>query len=532
MPTILVKNTCIEVHGYRWGSCIKLENNFRKYDPLTHTHSFIGVHYDPETEVLYLPRGMDIWYVEQCLDSKAIVVREYNPVRKIPEVKLFSTPRNDIQKEALRFMVGRAEYAYTATKSQLGLYLTTGKGKTYVSVATFAYCKVVPIIIATQSDWLKQWATKIQEYTNITKNEICFLTTKFMDIVIKKKSFPRMQSPKVFLSTHSTIRDFGNEYGWDKLNEFFLIAGIGMKIYDECHYDFKNMWMIDFYTNVWKTYYVSASPSRTDREEKVVFNSVYMRNVPSIDLFDPEEDPHTDYLAIHYSTDPSPAVISACRNHYGLDRNKYMDITINNERFQKMAVIALNMAINKMNQFGDDAQCMIYIGLNRAIETFSNYIVDLVPQMKDNIGIYTSVSSPEEKQIARNKKFIITTTKSAAACVDIDNLRVVIVMCEPFASDITAQQSIGRLRKSDTLYIELVDTGFKQIQRFYSNKLPVFKKYAKSITKKNVPEYLFEELYEKALDKLNKPTVIYYRFEWRFPKKDIEPKNIFQWDFK
>ena len=46
------------------------------------------------------------------------------------------------------------------------------------------------------------------------------------------------------------------------------------------------------------------------------------KNVPQIDLFDEETDPHTRYTAIKFSSNPSAIEMSSCKNQYGLDRNR------------------------------------------------------------------------------------------------------------------------------------------------------------------------------------------------------------------
>ena len=75
-PKIIVKNTCVQLQGYKFGSCPPIENNFLCYEPTTHSYYFLGLYYDEEKEILYLPRGLDIWYIENQFQEKAIVERD------------------------------------------------------------------------------------------------------------------------------------------------------------------------------------------------------------------------------------------------------------------------------------------------------------------------------------------------------------------------------------------------------------------------------------------------------------------------
>ena len=77
-----------------------------------------------------------------------------------------------------------------------------------------------------------------------------------------------------------------------------------------------------------------------------------------------------------------------------------------------------------------------------------------------------------------NNKIILTTTKSAGAALDIPGLEMTIILNEPFKSKQLAIQTLGRTRAKDTMYIEVIDTGFKSIKYYYKSKLPVMNKYA------------------------------------------------------
>ena len=83
MEKIIVKNTCVIVNDYSFGDSPKLERFFAIYEPVTHSYRYVGIYYDSENKKLYLPRGMDIWYLEQLLGCSAYVERNnYNEFDK------------------------------------------------------------------------------------------------------------------------------------------------------------------------------------------------------------------------------------------------------------------------------------------------------------------------------------------------------------------------------------------------------------------------------------------------------------------
>ena len=107
---IIVKNTHVEVTNYTLGKSPRLENYFTMYERVTHTKYHLGMYYDETTNTLFLPRGMDIWMIEQLLKTKAIVDHGYDKYSMIGDCKLKVGPRDDVQKEALLNICGSHHY--------------------------------------------------------------------------------------------------------------------------------------------------------------------------------------------------------------------------------------------------------------------------------------------------------------------------------------------------------------------------------------------------------------------------------------
>ena len=102
------------------------------------------------------------------------------------------------------------------------------------------------------------------------------------------------------------------------------------------------------------------------------------------------------------------------------------------------------------------------------------------------VGIYTSIIPADKKKEQLDKKIILSTTKSAGAAMDIKGLVETVNLAEPFKSKVLAQQTLGRTRAVDTLYKDVVDTGFLYTKKFYDFKKPVFKKYATDCVEINI----------------------------------------------
>lgn len=497
MTSIIVKNSCIVLEDYTFNSCKSLENFFSIYDPITHQCFYKGLYYDEEKKKLYLPRGLDIWYIEKILNLKARVLKDsYYKFDRYYDIKIKYFPRDDDQKKALRFMLGKGEYLETQTKSQLSVNLNTGKGKTYVSIATIAYTGIKSIIITYSKSVLNQWKKCICEYTNITNREIFEIEGSGSIYRLLNKSEAEIKKIKIFLVSHSTIRSYAESHGWESIGELFKYLRIGLKFFDESHQNFDNMCNIDFFTSVYKSYYITATPARSNPDENRIYQTAF-KNVLAIDLFHQDSDPHTKYIALRYSSKPAPYVISNCKGKYGLDRNKYTNYIVDNENFKKMAMVVMDLVLKIAKEPED--KILIYIGTNEAISKFYSWILENFQELKNQIGIFTSIVSAEDKKISLQRKIILTTTKSAGAAIDIKGLKVTVVLAEPFKSEVLARQTLGRTRDPNTFYIDVVDKGFYYCNKYFSAKKPIFNTYASGFELIDIDEFELDNRYNKIL---------------------------------
>ena len=474
---IVLHNSAIVINNYNLGDCYTLENMFSVWDPVRHRKEYVGIYYDKENKKLYIPRGVDVDYIRRKVQStmdeelKSTVIHnhKYGYTKKIG-IKF--APRDTVQEEALKFALCKDKYFRNNGKSQFGINLTTGKGKTYIISCTISYLGIRTMVISAQSGILDQWKDRLLQYTNIDESEIVKIEGGPMIGRILAGNSAHLNK-SIYLCTHSTLQTYGSQYGWDKIGDLFKALNIGIKVFDEAHQNFQNMAFIDYAArDVWRTYYVTATPARSDTKENQIYKT-YMKNIPSIDLFNPDEDPHTSYIAIKYNSYPRPSDISACKTSiYGISNPLYIDYLMKNGRFWIMFDYIFSLI------YKAGGRALFYIGTNAAIAKVKERILMNYPELYDSIGVYTSVNTKDGKIIAKTKKYILTTTKSAGAGEDIAHLKYSVVLAEPFKSEVLTRQTLGRTRDNDTTYIELVDVGFRQLVAYYNAKKPIFSKYA------------------------------------------------------
>lgn len=475
MDKIIVKHSRIEINDYEIGDCPKLEYFFTMYDPITHSYYYKGLNYNKEKKLLILPRGLDIGWLEYALDTNATLDTKYDEFEYLSDpIMIKKTPRDEEQKEALRFILGKGEYHSNGSKSQLGINLNTGKGKTYVTVTAISYWLVRSIVIVSNKDVIIQWKNRIIEYTDIKPKEIYIIEGSNS---IKKLYNRDLSQYKIFLALHGTLKSYGDKNGWNEIGELFKYLKIGIKVYDEAHQNFDNILRIDFHTNTYKNLYLTATPKRSNQNEDQVYQLAF-KNIPKIDLFN-ENDPHTQYIGMHFNSKPSPDIVSRSKNKFGLNRIFYINWLIDNEHFLNFAHIMMDKVF-KLTE--DGTKALIYIGTNDAITKFYIYLCKIYPQYKKDIGVFTSITPDDIKDNQLNKRIILSTTKSCGAAIDIYNLKVTVVLAEPFRSPVLARQTLGRTRANNTYYFDCVDDGFFYTKSYFNSKKPIFNKYATKCT--------------------------------------------------
>lgn len=472
MYKIIAKQTCVEVHNYDLGDKPDLERIFCIYDEIYHKLIPKGFYYNEEERILYLPRGMNISYLEKVFNTPIEMDRGYNKYQKAV-YKLTTEPRDENQVKSVAYLIGEGEFKYTSRYSQQSLNLDVGQGKTYVTIAASTFLQMNTIVITHQDGIKNQWIESFGKFTNIDPMRMCDIKgSKVIDKLLKSNKIPY----KVFFINHGTIKAWCKKNGWDKLNGLFEHLGIGLKIFDEAHLEFSSVLKIDFFTNVYKTFYLTATFERSQYYENTVFNHCF-KNIAKFGI-ETRDDirKHIVYLAVKFNSKPTINDKINVKGVKGFDRNAYIDYQL---RIGKI----LDVLEYLINFFGDKEGKMLVLS-SKIDSSFylKEYIEKCHPDKK--VMTWNSQVSDEEKAKIVETDIISSTPKSLGTGSDIHGLRFMI-MTEPYTSSVTANQVSGRLREygpdTFTFYVELVDIGFPKVVDMYKKRLKVFKKKCVSV---------------------------------------------------
>lgn len=472
---IVLYNTNIDVHDYEPGDCEELEKSLSTWDSTYYRYNPLGISYNKETKVMTIPRGIDVSYLKSKLKCPVRTCTEYNDYDKI-KIKLKTEPRNDIQVKSIGFLTGEGNFKYTRDYSQLSLNLDTGDGKTYCVIASLCILKCKAIIITHTENVKEQWIKSLNKFTNIDMRRVCNVHgSRILEELESDEDLVRGHD--IFLLNHGTLQQYAKKHGWETINALFRSLKVGIKVYDEAHKHFKSILNVDLHTNVYKTFYITATFERTDISEDKLFKLCF-KNIAKFGLETRgDKRKHIKYVAVMFDSKPNMEDKMSIRGPKGFDRNAYIDYEI--EKGVIFDVIKYVMdTFQKI-----DGKCMILSSKISSSEDIAEKVKEWYPDK--SLSIFHSKISKEEKAKVREADVISTTPQSAGTGTDIPGLRYNI-MCEPYNANITAQQVCGRLREIPgqyTYHIELIDVGFEKVKSMYKKRLPVFKQKCLSVSK-------------------------------------------------
>lgn len=471
---IHVKHSAIVVPNYDRGDNDKIEKVLSVWNKSYFRFDEIGFYHDEETRTLYLPRGLDLNYVENSF-HRPLQMEKVPSAFEPATIRLKVEPKSDIQKKSISYLLGEGGFHYTKKYSQLILDLDTGDGKTYCLIAALSFYRMKSLIITHNDNIKGQWKDSILKMTDLQEEYICNIDGS---ATIKKLLAAKKLPYKVYLINHRSIQSYAKKHGWSAITELFEKLKIGVKVYDEAHLEFDNLMKTDFFTNVKKTIYLTATFQRSDYREDKVF-SLCFKNIPVYGKETRgEKRKHINYLAVLYNSKPDFQTQVFIKGRHGFDKNRFMDYTMEQPIFYNVLLYILNYI------GGKEGKILILFTKNSAIDQAYEFIQNEYCGDR-TIAKYNSTVSDEDKVRALGADIILSTPKSLGTGSDVPGLRFNIVT-EQYSSTTSASQYSGRLREyapdKNTFHIEMVDVGFPTAVSMYKKRLPVFKKGKAAVT--------------------------------------------------
>lgn len=472
MNKVNAYRTHYEITDYDMGDCAALEQSLAIWDDIYYKNDY-KCYYNEDKRVLYVPRGYNANKLSYYFDCGINEVRRHTSTRDIKfSMKLM--PRNDLQREAIRFLCGVEEYKDTKKSSQVIVSLPTGEGKTYCACAAMSVLGYATIIVVNTEDLKTQWKNALIQYSTLSSKDICDIDSTALVNKLYNGNARELKKHKVYITTHSTIRNIIKNNGGDMFGNFLEKLGIGIKIIDEAHLDFDSTLNIDIYSNVYKTIYLSATFSRSDVREDVVFQRCFEKVFKFCKSND-EKRKHVVYIPFLYNSRPSSAFQAMVKGFKGFDKNRYIDYQLTEANI----IGHVNAVMDLFESKELDGITLLLSSKKESCDIFKNKIEELYPHLK----VCTHYSGSKVSDLTEYD-VICATPKMLGTGSDIKGLRKVI-NTEPMRSKTNSLQLIGRLREyapdKDTYYVELVDKGFSSVLSMYNDRRRLFTPIVKSL---------------------------------------------------
>lgn len=492
--TITKYHNCYEISNYeksKWnkelqqsiGTCPKLDNKYHIFE--TYLGRVVKKDklelYDRKNKILRLPIGVNIDNIEELImtsGNQIDFIDKSNEIINSREVEYSINTkyeiRNRYQAEGLTFLTSDELF-----HSKL-LALATGYGKTYTAVMA-AFRLKLPILIISET-LVQQWIERIEDYTDCKLNTKEIQVIKGTDNFINTLNKKSIKYANFYITTSSTLSSAINKYGREKANQVIERLGIGIKCFDEFHLHWFQNVNIDMNIFTKYTWYLTATPTRTDRNEMRVFNFT-MEKIPVYGLETSKIDTYFNFRLIDYDTHPNEYEISKCVISKGLSPVLYWNYIFNDKDKLRYVINMIISIIDELLEEDENMKIIIYLAKLEHIGTVKTYLEAHYVNQDLNFGNYTSTIDKKHKRREINKNIIFTTIGSGGVGLDVPNLRASLCLV-PFTSYITCSQIIGRLRYiegKELYFYDFIDTGFKTMIYQRKKRMSVYKPKAKSI---------------------------------------------------
>lgn len=372
--------------------------------------------------------------------------------------------------------------------------IQTGKGKTFS--ALYSLSKVgVRFAILLRAGYIGKWVEDLQKIYNIDPSEIMVVQgSKNLQALLHLACSGGLEKIKVFIISNKTYQSWLSIY--EETNgetvdlgypispeDFFEAIGCGVRLIDEIHLDLHLQFKTDLYTNVFRSFALSATFFSNDRFVEHVQEIMYPLDTRY------KGGPLDKYIiatACFYS-------IKDMRNIRTKERGSenYSHIAFEKSIRRDALQLANYLRITKhlvdeffMNDYVPGQRCAVFAGSIDMCTIMVNYLRKAYPHL--NINRYAE-QDPDENLYTSD--ISVTTVQSGGTAHDIAKLKTV-VMTNSLDSKASNVQTMGRLRydpEMPTRFAYLVCTDIPKQMGYHDKKVAMLKERAKAYREHVVP---------------------------------------------
>ena len=335
------------------------------------------------------------------------------------------------------------------------LYLTENfivTHNTYCSGVGSCLHKTKTLIVMHRTSLRNQWIDSLYNMSGLSNREVHEIkdSEEVYKIAYNEHDFDY----DVYLLTHATFRA-----GLKRINSIEVAKnitknlGIGMKIIDEDHLEFRDTLLMDFIFNVQRNLYLTATDGRSAKEENSIFHHVFANALyykPSTLLTDNAPKKWVEYVTVRLNTGCKANIykyrVAGGRGMNPASYGKWVIAYDKKQRHFKCCRDLLKI-IYERDSHAKVLLFMPLIDLCSECAYFLSKELNYDKTFDYDLDIRTINSQNSKNDNERNKRadVIVTTIQSAGTGTDIPGITD-IISCSPYVSKITARQVFGRIR--------------------------------------------------------------------------------------
>lgn len=435
------------------GTQIYLSKYLKRFSQMTWSHIMKRmilykryVYYNKKTNMLCLPR-YDLPHFCQMLKYSNIPYEIKDlPLQKGKDVdislKSFVKDRNADQTSAIEFLTNSKEHVR-------GLSLSPGMGKTYCAIKTI--CNLKKRAMISVAGLVDQWVQAILNFTTLTEDDI-YVVKGAPSLTKLISQIDRNIFPKIIVCSLQTMRNYASDdeayENYPDFDTLIDILKVGVRVIDEAHLNFHLSMMLDLRSNANINIALTATFDRSDYTVKQIFHSHYPAHIRHGEqIF----DKYVDIYGYNYSLGGMlPQKAYTTPNGYNHSKYEMYLLGKGVVRLEYIYAHVYSPAIYAyyVNEYQDKDKLLILCSTVDMCKWFEKRLKDDLPsQLNLKIGIYISES---DMDVLSDLDVIISTPGSAGTGTDIKDLKVML-MTVATGSDVLNKQSLGRLRKLDSL---------------------------------------------------------------------------------
>lgn len=345
------------------------------------------------------------------------------------------------------------------------------------------------LIIMHRDNLRGQWLNSLYNMSGLGKKDVHEITSS--EEVYNIATGNIQLNYDVYLMTHATFRA-----GLKRISNLKIAQnisknlGIGMKIIDEAHLEFRDTITMDCVFNVKRNLYLTATDGRSAKEENAIFRHVFANTLyykPSSLLSDNIPKKWVHYVAVavntHVKTTTYKYRIVGGR---GMNAPIYGRWVIKNDKNNTHFKCCTEL-IRQLYQEDEHAKVLLFMPLIELCEECAYWINKHLSYDKDfqydlSIKTINSSNSKSENEMNKRADVIVTTIQSAGTGTDIPGITD-IICCSPYCSRITAEQVMGRIRyiPKKCHYYDIYDTSVQMDIFWLMSRIKKFKTIAASV---------------------------------------------------